>query len=79
MKSLSQMRIGTRLAAGFGIVLLISAIATGYALIHSRGTAEATRAMMDKPLAKERIVADWYVLIYSAIARTAMIARSSDA
>ncbi|WP_395401488.1 methyl-accepting chemotaxis protein [Pseudoduganella sp. UC29_106] len=73
------MRIGTRLAAGFGIVLLISAFATGYALIHSRGTAEATRAMMDKPLAKERIVADWYVLIYSAIARTAMIARSSDA
>jgi methyl-accepting chemotaxis protein len=79
MKSLSQMRIGTRLAAGFGIVLLISAFATGYALIHSRGTAEATRAMMDKPLAKERIVSDWYVLIYSAIARTAMIARSTDA
>jgi len=78
MKSLSQMRIGTRLAAGFGVVLLISAFATGYALLHSRGTAEATRAMMDKPLAKERIVSDWYVLIYSAIARTAMIARSTD-
>jgi len=79
MKSLSQLRIGTRLAAGFGIVLLISAFATGYALMHARGTAEATRAMMDKPLAKERIVSDWYVLIYSAIARTAMIARSNDA
>jgi methyl-accepting chemotaxis protein len=79
MNSLSQLRIGTRLAAGFGIVLLIAAFATGYALLHARSTAEATRAMMDKPLAKERIVSDWYVLIYSAITRTGMIARSSDA
>jgi len=78
MKMLSQMRIGTRLAAGFGVVLLLTVIATGYALLHARSTAEATRAMMDRPLAKERIVSDWYVLIYSAIARTAMIARSSD-
>ena len=28
---------------------------------------------------KERLVADWVVLTYSAIARTSMIARSSDA
>jgi len=34
--------------------------------------------MMEKPLAKERLVSDWYVLIYSAIARTSMIARSTD-
>jgi len=79
MQFLSQLRIGPRLAAGFGIVLLLSAIGTSYALYHSNDTANATRAMMDRPLAKERIVSDWYVLIYSAIARTQMIARSSDA
>jgi methyl-accepting chemotaxis protein len=78
MQFLSQLRIGSRLAAGFGIVLLLSAIGTSYALYHSNDTANATRAMMDRPLAKERIVSDWYVLIYSAIARTQMIARSSD-
>ena len=78
MQFLSQLRIGPRLAAGFGIVLLLSAINTGYALYHSNTTANATRAMMDRPLAKERIVSDWYVLIYSAVARTQMIARSSD-
>ncbi|WP_426339201.1 methyl-accepting chemotaxis protein [Pseudoduganella sp. S-14] len=79
MQFLSQLRIGSRLAAGFGIVLLLSAIGTGYALYHSNDTANATRAMMERPLAKERIVSDWYVLIYSAIARTQLIARSSDA
>ena len=79
MQFLSQLRIGSRLAAGFGIVLLLSAISTSYALYHSNQTANATRAMMDRPLAKERIVSDWYVLIYSAIARTQLIARSSDA
>ncbi|MGW8393881.1 methyl-accepting chemotaxis protein [Pseudoduganella sp. HUAS MS19] len=79
MQFLSQLRIGPRLAAGFGIVLMLSAIGTSYALYHSNQTANATRAMMDRPLAKERIVSDWYVLIYSAIARTQMISRSSDA
>ena len=79
MQFLSQLRIGSRLAAGFGIVLLLSAIGTSYALYQSNQTANATRAMMDRPLAKERIVSDWYVLIYSAIARTQMISRSSDA
>jgi methyl-accepting chemotaxis protein len=79
MQFLSQLRIGSRLAAGFGIVLLLSAIGTSYALYHSNETATATRAMMERPLAKERIVSDWYVLIYSAIARTQLIARSSDA
>jgi len=78
MQFLSQLRIGSRLAAGFGIVLLLSAISTSYALYHSNQTANATRAMMDRPLAKERIVSDWYVLIYSAVARTQMISRSSD-
>ncbi len=78
MQFLSQLRIGPRLAAGFGVVLLLSALGTSYALYHSNDTANATRAMMDRPLAKERIVSDWYVLIYSAIARTQMIARSSD-
>jgi methyl-accepting chemotaxis protein len=78
MKFLSHMRIGTRLAAGFAIVLILSVIATSVALVNSRANAEATRHMMEKPLAKERIVSDWYVLIYSAIARTALIARSTD-
>ncbi len=78
MNFLSHMRIGSRLALGFAIVLLLSVIATSVALLNARANAEATKQMMAQPLAKERLVADWYVLIYSAVARTAMISRSTD-
>ena len=43
MQFLSKLRIGPRLAAGFGIVLLLSALGTSYALYHSNDTANATR------------------------------------
>jgi len=78
MHALSHLRIGTRLATGFALVLLLSVISTSYALYSAHVNAEATRQMMEKPLAKERLVSDWYVLIYSAIARTSMIAKSTD-
>ncbi|MES2076239.1 MAG: methyl-accepting chemotaxis protein [Pseudomonadota bacterium] len=78
MNILSHLRISTRLGLGFAIVLALSVVATSVALVNARATAEATKQLMAKPLAKERIVSDWYVLIYSAVARTAMIARSSD-
>jgi methyl-accepting chemotaxis protein len=78
MNFLSNMRIATRLAAGFTIVLALSVVATGYALVNARANAEATKQMMANPLATERLVSDWYVLIYSAIARTALFSRTTD-
>ncbi|MYM91909.1 HAMP domain-containing protein, partial [Rugamonas sp. FT82W] len=78
MNFLTHLRIGTRLAAGFAIVLLLAIGATSVALYHAHVNAAATRHMMEQPLAKERLASDWYVLIYSAVARTALIARSSD-
>ncbi|HXA46313.1 MAG TPA: hypothetical protein VNW52_01690, partial [Burkholderiaceae bacterium] len=78
MSILTNVRISTRLALGFVIVLALSIVSTSFALINARNNAEATRQMMEKPLAKERLVSDLYVLIYSAVARTTMIARSSD-
>ena len=78
MNALSNIRIGSRLAIGFAIVLLLSIASTTYALVSARANADATKNMMERPLAKERIVSDWYVLIYSAVVRTSMIAKSSD-
>ncbi|RST44215.1 methyl-accepting chemotaxis protein, partial [Variovorax sp. DXTD-1] len=78
MNILSNMRIGTRLAIGFGLVLVLTLVSAAFALMTARSNAEATRQMMQSPLAKERLISDWYVLTYSAIARTAMIARSTD-
>jgi methyl-accepting chemotaxis protein len=78
MNFLSNVRIGTRLALGFGLVLVLTLASAAFALTTARSNAEATRQMMQSPLAKERLISDWYVLTYSAIARTAMIARSTD-
>jgi len=78
MKLLSNVRIGTRLAIGFGVVLALTILSSAFALVSARSNAEATRHMMDVPLAKERLISDWYVLTYSAIARTSMIAKTSD-
>lgn len=41
-------------------------------------TAQETRAMMQVPLAKERMVSDWYATVNAGVRRTAAIARSSD-
>ncbi|MFL9926859.1 methyl-accepting chemotaxis protein [Herbaspirillum lusitanum] len=79
MKFLSNMRISNRLTFGFALVLVLAILSTSLALIDSKRNAEATRQMMELPLAKERLVSDWFVLTYSAIVRTSMIARSSDA
>jgi methyl-accepting chemotaxis protein len=78
MQALSSIRIGTRLALGFAAILILSIILTAMSLLNARGTAQDTRAMMAEPLAKERLLSDWTVLIYSAVARTELIAKSSD-
>ena len=78
MTSLRNLRIGTRLALGFAIVLGLTVVAAAFSLVSAVRNAEATRVMMQSPLAKERLISDWYVLTYSAIARTAMISRTTD-
>ncbi|MDM0084087.1 methyl-accepting chemotaxis protein [Variovorax sp. J31P179] len=78
MTLLPNIRIGTRLAIGFAIVLGLTIVSTAAALVSARNNAEATRRMMQSPLAKERLISDWYVLTYSAIARTSMIAKTTD-
>jgi methyl-accepting chemotaxis protein len=73
-----NLKIGTRLGIGFAIVLSLSIILTATGIWNMRQVAVATQQMMEKPLAKERIVADWYVLIDSAVVRTSLIAKSTD-
>jgi len=74
----SHMGIGKRLALAFALILILASLATASALFTARANAQATEQMMAVPLTKERLVSDWNVLTYAAIARTSMIARSSD-
>jgi len=75
MKNLS---IGARLALGFGFVLAISTLMTAFGIVQMHSIATATRDMMDVPLAKERMVGDWYRLIHTSVRRTSAIAKSAD-
>ena len=75
---MKNLNIGTRLAAGFGLVLLFMAVLTAIGIGHMQTVAEATRDMMQQPLAKERMISDWYRVIHTGVRRTAAIAKSSD-
>lgn len=74
----SNIRIAARLALGFAIVLALSIASTSYALFNARQAAEASKQMTEQPLAKERLVSDSLALTNAAIARTSLIAKSTD-
>jgi methyl-accepting chemotaxis protein len=76
---MKNLKIGTRLAGGFGLVLLLTMLMTWIGLSHMQSVAEATGEMMQQPLAKERMISDWYRLIHTSVRRTTAISKSSDA
>ncbi|WP_036168808.1 methyl-accepting chemotaxis protein [Massilia sp. 9096] len=75
MKNLS---IGKKIAAVFGVILLAAAAITAIGLWQLNTVIASTREMMAIPLAKERLVSDWYRVIYGGNRRTLAIAASAD-
>jgi methyl-accepting chemotaxis protein len=75
---MKNLKIGTRLAAGFGLVLALMILMTVIGIRHMQSVATATRDMMQQPLAKERMISDWYRLIHTSVRRTSAISKSSD-
>jgi methyl-accepting chemotaxis protein len=71
-------KVATRFAAGFGIVLTLMIAVTATGIWRLQTVADATNAMMQMPLAKERLISDWYSNIATSITRTTAIARSTD-
>ena len=78
MNTFKNMSIGTRLGLGFSLILALAMLITGISVWRLQNLSDATRDMMEVPLAKERMISDWYSKIDSAIRRTTAIARSSD-
>ena len=71
--------IGRKLACGFALVLSLMVSITAIGLWRLNASAETTKAMLDLPLKKERLVSDWFANVNAGVRRTAAIARSSDA
>ncbi|MDN4053322.1 methyl-accepting chemotaxis protein [Massilia sp. YIM B02763] len=75
---MKNLNIGARLALGFGLVLAFTILMMVVGLFQMHSVANATHAMMRDPLAKERMVSDWYRLIHTSVRRTSAISKSTD-
>jgi len=75
---MNNLKIGTRLSAGFGLVLALMILMTGFGIYNMQSVAEATHDLLRQPLAKERMVSDWYRLIHTSVRRTSAISKSTD-
>jgi methyl-accepting chemotaxis protein len=78
MNIIRNMGIGRRLALGFGLVLALSIVITSIGYWRLQTVSDATHEMMQQPLTKERLIADWYANLYGGIRRTLAIAKSAD-
>ncbi|MFC5548128.1 methyl-accepting chemotaxis protein [Massilia aerilata] len=75
----SRFNIGKRLAAGFTLTLAMAVLIAGVGISRLGHVANEAAGVLDAPLAKERLIGEWYVQIFAAVRRTAAIVKSSDA
>jgi methyl-accepting chemotaxis protein len=74
----NRLKIGNRLGLGFALILVFLMASTVIGILRLQALADATHAMMEQPLAKERMISDWYRYVYAGIRRTTAIVKSSD-
>ena len=75
---MNNITIGKRLGAAFAFVLILSLLTAGAALWQLQTASASTRTMMDEPVAKERLISDWFRNLSAGVRRTTAIAKSSD-
>ena len=78
MGFIANIKIGKRLGLGFAVILAMTVVISAVGAWRMAEVADATKNMMAVPLAKERLITDWYTLNFASIRRTAAIAKSSD-
>ena len=77
--SIKNLKIGIRLALGFGVVLLLLGINSGFGMWHLQEVGDAADAMAKRALVKERIAAEWLVSTSTNSIRTFALVKSDDA
>jgi methyl-accepting chemotaxis protein len=76
--SIANLRISTRLGAGFAVVLCLTAVIAGVGTWRLSATADEATRLMEVPMAKERLSQEWFRSVSVGVRRTAAIAKSSD-
>ena len=75
---MNKLNTRARLGLGFGVVLALMLVVTAIGIWCLAAVAQATRDMTQTPLAKERMISDWYQAIGTDVTRTTAISKSSD-
>jgi methyl-accepting chemotaxis protein len=75
---MKNLNIGKKIALVFGVILVVATAITAIGLWQMNKVVASSRELMAVPLAKERLVSDWYRTIYGGSRRTLAIAKSSD-
>ncbi|RYF53669.1 MAG: HAMP domain-containing protein, partial [Comamonadaceae bacterium] len=75
---LDHLSIGRRLTLAFIALIVLTAAILAIGIWRLQTVAAETDAMMARPLAKERLVSDWYRNIHTSVRRTTAIAKSAD-
>jgi len=78
MGFLKHLNIGKRLAIGFALTLAMAVLIASAGIWRLQHVAAGTQTILAQPLAKERMITEWYTQIFSAVRRTAAIVKSSD-
>jgi methyl-accepting chemotaxis protein len=78
MGFVANIKIGKRLGLGFALILAMTVVIAAVGAWRLAEVAASTKAMMAVPLAKERLITDWYSLNFASIRRTAAIVKSTD-
>jgi methyl-accepting chemotaxis protein len=74
----SHFNIGKRLAIGFSLTLAMAVLIAGLGMSRINNVATEAAGVLAQPLAKERLIGEWYTQIFAAVRRTAAIVKSSD-
>jgi methyl-accepting chemotaxis protein len=75
---MNSLSIGKRLTLGFAGILALTVAIVVISLWRLDTATSQTKTMMEVPLAKERMISDWYMLVYAGVRRTSAVAKSSD-
>ncbi|QNB06740.1 HAMP domain-containing protein [Herbaspirillum frisingense] len=78
MTILSNLKIGKRLALGFSVILLLAITIICIGIWRLQGINDATKAMMQRPLEKERLISDWLPIVQTSITRATAVAKTTD-
>ncbi|MGK5078974.1 methyl-accepting chemotaxis protein [Janthinobacterium sp. HLX7-2] len=73
-----NLRIGTRLSLGFGLVLALMALMIVIGVFRLQDIGSATNTMVERDLVRERIAAEWIGIIDSNGARSDAVVKSND-